>query len=50
MSTDFYSSKEWRLLRYEVIKKNEARCSACGRTPQKDKITIHLVKSISFHS
>ncbi len=28
----FYSSYEWKTLRYEVLKESEGRCTLCGRS------------------
>ena len=41
-STDFYVSKEWRRLRYRVIKKYDAACMACGRSKKHHGIVIHV--------
>jgi predicted HNH restriction endonuclease len=38
----FYNSKEWRELRYRVIKKHGAMCMVCGRTPYEHDIIIHV--------
>jgi len=37
----FFSSREWRELRYRVIEKYGARCMACGRNPKDHGIVIH---------
>ena len=39
---DFYDSREWRKLRYQVIRKYGGRCMACGRSKQKHGVTIHV--------
>lgn len=38
---DFYSSSEWRKLRYEVLREQGGRCCLCGRTA-KDGVIIHV--------
>lgn len=38
----FTLSREWRELRYRFIKNNEAKCMACGRSPQHHGIAIHV--------
>ncbi len=38
----FYKSREWRELRYRVIVKHKAECMACGRSPRKHGIVIHV--------
>ena len=38
---DFFQSREWRELRYIVIKRDGARCLACGRSPA-NGIIIHV--------
>ena len=42
ISKDFYVSKEWRRLRYRVIKKYSAECMACGRSKKYHGIVIHV--------
>ena len=37
----FYESREWRNLRYKVLKKHGAKCQCCGRSA-KDGIIIHV--------
>lgn len=37
----FYSSREWRELRYQVLKEKGAKCCVCGRTPKEHDIVIH---------
>lgn len=39
---DFYSSKEWRQVRYQVIKKHGGGCMACGRSKKEHGIVIHV--------
>jgi 5-methylcytosine-specific restriction endonuclease McrA len=38
--TDFYSSRAWRDVRYEAIKRADGHCEACGRSP-KDGVVLH---------
>lgn len=37
----FYETRNWRTLRYEVLKARGRRCECCGRTP-KDGIALHV--------
>jgi hypothetical protein len=48
---EFLRSSQWRELRYIVIRRDGARCAACGRTPQRDGICVHVdhIKPISLH-
>lgn len=48
---EFFNSSQWRELRYIVIRRDGARCAACGRTPQSDGVSIHVdhIKPISLH-
>ncbi|MCH9024334.1 MAG: HNH endonuclease [candidate division Zixibacteria bacterium] len=39
---DFYSSKEWRSLRYRVLRKYSAECMCCGRSKKNDGVVIHV--------
>ena len=50
-NTSFYSSKEWRNIRYQVIKKNSGECMACGRSKKVHGIVIHVdhIKPRSKH-
>lgn len=41
-SCDFYASKEWRILRYRVIKKYGGECMACGKSKKRHGIVIHV--------
>jgi len=47
----FYKSREWRELRYRVLRSNEAKCMCCGRSPKKHHIIIHVdhIKPRSKH-
>lgn len=38
----FYKSNEWRDLRYRVLRKYDARCCACGRTPKEHGVVVHV--------
>jgi len=40
-SNNFYTSKEWRSLRYKVLRKYGAACQLCGATP-KSGIILHV--------
>lgn len=41
MGSEFYSTREWRSLRYDVISANNGKCKLCGRSSQ-DGIIIHI--------
>ena len=38
---DFYSSKQWRVLRFKVLAEYGPRCMCCGRTAE-DNVTIEV--------
>lgn len=38
----FYSSKEWRQIRYMVIKHYGGECMACGRSKKHHGVVIHV--------
>lgn len=38
----FYASREWRELRYRVIRKYKAKCMACGKSPQEHGAVLHV--------
>ena len=38
----FYRSEEWFQLRYAVLRKYEAKCMCCGRSPKEHGIVIHV--------
>lgn len=42
MSDSFYSTKEWKNIRYEVLRNSEGKCKACGRSPNKHKVVLHV--------
>lgn len=48
---EFFKSRQWQEVRYFVIRRDGARCVACGRTPREDGIQIHVdhIKPISLH-
>lgn len=37
----FYTSQEWRNIRYEVLKKYNGKCALCGRSA-KDGVVLHV--------
>lgn len=40
--SNFYTSVEWRMVRYAVFKLRGRKCEICGRNPKKDKISLHV--------
>jgi hypothetical protein len=38
----FYSTEEWKRLRYQIIKERGPRCECCGATPQDGRTTIRV--------
>lgn len=40
-SSNFYSSAEWKALRYEVLREQKGRCQCCGRSA-KDGVVLHV--------
>lgn len=36
-----YASEEWRLLRYQALKRDGGKCACCGRT-RKDGVVMHV--------
>lgn len=50
-SDSFYLSREWKELRYRVIRKFSGECMACGRSRKKHGIVIHVdhIKPRSTH-
>jgi len=42
VKTDFYSSDEWRSLRYRVLRKYSGECMCCGRSKKKHNVIIHV--------
>ena len=49
MKTDFYQSKEWLALRYQVLKHYGAKCQCCGRSGQDVEIHVDHIKPRSTH-
>ena len=39
---NFYTSKEWRRLRYRVLCKYQAKCMCCGRSPKIHGVALHV--------
>ena len=39
---DFYTSKEWRSLRYRVLRKYDGCCMLCGRSKKFHNIVLHV--------
>lgn len=37
----FYASEEWRLLRYQALKRDGGKCACCGRS-RKDGVVMHV--------
>lgn len=47
---DFYTSWEWRRLRYDFLKDRDRRCECCGAQPSDGvKIVIDHIKPIRHH-
>lgn len=42
LPNDFYSSKEWRKLRYQVLRKYSAECMCCGRSKKYHGVVVHV--------
>lgn len=42
MKREFYSTKEWRALRWEVLSKSDGRCAMCGHTAQTSGRSMHV--------
>jgi len=38
----FYSSREWRELRYRVLEMYEGQCMACGRNPRDHNVVLNV--------
>jgi len=43
-NVDFYSSREWRELRYRVLRKYDAKCMLCGYDGQSKHIHVDHIK------
>lgn len=39
---DFFKSREWQELRWQVIKESDGRCVYCGRSRAHHGVTIHV--------
>jgi 5-methylcytosine-specific restriction endonuclease McrA len=42
MGSDFYSTKEWRSLRWSVISKSNGCCSVCGKNNKQHGVILHV--------
>lgn len=42
MKSEFYSTKEWRDLRWQVIEKAKGCCSVCGRNNKTHGVIMHV--------
>ena len=42
MKREFYATKEWRSLRWEVLSKSDGRCAMCGHTAQTSGRSMHV--------
>ena len=51
VSLDFYSTPEWRRLRYQVLRIHQAKCMCCGRSPKDHGVVLHVdhIKPRSKH-
>ncbi len=38
----FYQSREWREIRYSVLRDTGFACKCCGRSPRKDGVRLHV--------
>ena len=38
----FYSTDEWRKVRYEALKRHGAKCQCCGRSPKIHGVVLHV--------
>lgn len=47
--SDFYSTDEWRTLRYEALRLHGRRCQCCGRQPPGVTLHVDHVQPISKH-
>lgn len=41
-SKDFYASAEWRMVRFEALKKANGCCSLCGRSNRLHSVVLHV--------
>lgn len=42
LDKSFYSSKEWRSLRYSALRRSDGRCMCCGRNTAKHGVVLHV--------
>jgi 5-methylcytosine-specific restriction endonuclease McrA len=42
MGNKFYSTKEWRELRWQVLSTSTGQCSVCGRSHKVHKVILHV--------
>jgi 5-methylcytosine-specific restriction endonuclease McrA len=42
MKSEFYSTKEWRDLRWKVIEKAKGCCAVCGRSRKTNNVIMHV--------
>lgn len=42
MGKDFYSTREWREIRWQVLSGSTGKCTMCGRSHKDHGITIHV--------
>lgn len=42
LSSDFYTSREWRQIRYAALKKYNGTCLCCGRSPAIHGVVLHV--------
>ena len=39
---NFYRTREWRDLRYRVLRNNNASCMCCGQSPKLNRVILHV--------
>lgn len=42
MKNEFYQTREWRSVRYDVIRSSNGKCVLCGRSPALHGIVLHV--------
>jgi len=42
MKTEFYQTREWRSVRYDVIRSSNGKCVLCGRSPAAHGVVLHV--------
>ena len=42
MGSEFYSTNEWRTLRWQVLQTSKKACNVCGRSYSKHKVILHV--------